>query len=85
MPHPTDDRTFRLPLHLRPRRYEAILSVDLEGKRFTGTELIELTSAEPAGEIVLHAAELDVTRAALHAAGRVLEATSIAPPPRARR
>jgi puromycin-sensitive aminopeptidase len=79
MPHPTDDRTFRLPLHLRPRRYEAILSVDLEGKRFTGTELIELTSTEPAGEIVLHAAELDVTRAALHAAGRVLEATSITP------
>ncbi|WP_242342468.1 M1 family metallopeptidase [Anaeromyxobacter terrae] len=79
MPHPTDDRTFRLPLHLRPLRYEASLSVDLEGKRFAGTERIELSSAEVADEIVLHAAELDVTRAVLHAGGRALEAAAVTP------
>ncbi len=77
MPHPTDDRTFRLPLDVRPRRYEAILSVHLEAKSFSGTERIELTAAEPVSELVLHAAELDLTRAALHAGGRVLEATSV--------
>jgi puromycin-sensitive aminopeptidase len=79
MPHPADDRTFRLPLHLRPHRYEATLSVDLDGKRFSGTERIQLGVAEPSEEIVLHAAELDVTRATLHAGGRVLEAASITP------
>ncbi|HSD19168.1 MAG TPA: M1 family aminopeptidase [Anaeromyxobacter sp.] len=79
MPHPADDRTFRLPLHLRPHHYEATLSVDLDGKRFSGSERIQLGVAQPAEEIVLHAAELDVTRATLHAGGRVLEAVSITP------
>ncbi|WP_242337309.1 MULTISPECIES: M1 family metallopeptidase [Anaeromyxobacter] len=80
MPHPTDDRTFRLPPHLRPLRYEATLSVDLDGKRFSGSERIELSSSRGVDEIVLHAAELDVTRAALHAGGRVLVA-SVTPAP----
>ena len=79
MPHPADDRTFRLPLHLRPHHYEATLSVDLDGKRFSGSERIQLGVAQPAEEIVLHAAELDVTRATLHAGGRVLDAVSITP------
>ncbi len=79
MPHPADDRTFRLPLHLRPHHYEATLSVDLDGKRFSGSERIQLGVAQPVEEIVLHAAELDVTRATLHAGGRVLDAVSITP------
>ncbi|ABS26618.1 M1 family metallopeptidase [Anaeromyxobacter sp. Fw109-5] len=79
MPHPTDERTFRLPTHLRPTRYDATLSVDLEGKRFSGTERVELAAAQPADELVLHAAELDVTRATLRVADRVLEPASITP------
>jgi puromycin-sensitive aminopeptidase len=81
MPHPADDRTFRLPLHLRPSRYDATLSVDFDARRFSGTERIELRAAEPTEEIVVHAAELDVTRAALHAGGRVIAVASISPAP----
>jgi puromycin-sensitive aminopeptidase len=70
MSHPTDDRSFRLPLHVRPTAYDAMLSVDLEGRRFAGTLRIDLALDEPASEIVLHAAGLDLARARLRAGGK---------------
>jgi len=78
MSHPTDDRNFRLPLHVRPTAYDAILSVDLEGRRFAGTLRIDLTLAEPASEIVVHAAGLDVARARVRCGRADLDATGIA-------
>jgi puromycin-sensitive aminopeptidase len=36
MPHPTEDRNYRLPLHVRPLRYAAALSLDLAGHAFRG-------------------------------------------------
>jgi puromycin-sensitive aminopeptidase len=63
--HPTDDRDFRLPPSPRPVRYRADLSLDMERRAFTGRESIELELAVPCDEIVLHAADLEVTRAAL--------------------
>lgn len=74
MPHPTDDRNYRLPLHVRPLRYSATLWLDLAGRAFRGRELVALTVAQATDEIVLHGAELDVSRASVRAGGRTLGA-----------
>ncbi len=79
MAHPTADRNYRLPLHVRPTAYDAMLSVDLEARRFAGTMRVDLTLTEPAPEIVLHAAELDVARARVRTAGTELDAVEIVP------
>ncbi len=69
MAHPTDDRNYRLPASVRPRRYDASLVVDLDGKRFSGRIRVELAVAAAAEELVLHAAELELHRATLQVAG----------------
>ncbi len=81
MAHPTDDRNYRLPLHIRPTAYDAMLSVDLDARRFAGTMRIDLTLSEPAPEIVLHAAEIDVARARVRAGASDLDAIEIVAAP----
>lgn len=54
---------FRLPVTIRPRRYDIALSLDLEAWRFDGEERIDLHLAEPAEEIVLHSADLTIASA----------------------
>ncbi|HEU4384479.1 MAG TPA: M1 family aminopeptidase [Anaeromyxobacteraceae bacterium] len=80
MPHPTEDRNYRLPLHVRPLRYVATLSLDLAGRAFRGRETVQLTVSRPTDEIVLHGANLDVSRAAVRASGRSLAAEAKAIP-----
>jgi puromycin-sensitive aminopeptidase len=60
---PTSDAAFRLPLDVRPLRYEALLSVDVEGRRFHGELTLSLQLGRAMDELVLHAAGLEVTRA----------------------
>ncbi|HEY6101501.1 MAG TPA: M1 family peptidase, partial [Anaeromyxobacter sp.] len=74
MAHPTDDRRFRLPTHVRPVAHDATLSLDVDGKRFTGSMRLDLALAQPDAEIVLHANGLDLSRARLRAAGREVDA-----------
>jgi puromycin-sensitive aminopeptidase len=69
MAHPTEDRNYRLPASPRPTRYDATLSIDMEGRRFSGHAVIHLTLAAAADEIVLHAADLDISRAVLRTGG----------------
>ncbi|HET8734492.1 MAG TPA: M1 family metallopeptidase, partial [Anaeromyxobacteraceae bacterium] len=75
--HPTDDRNYRLPTRVRPRRYDASLSVDLHGKRFDGRLRVELAIAEEVEELVLHAAGLTVREATLHGRGAARTAREI--------
>jgi len=77
MSHPTDDRNFRLPAHVRPASYEASLSLDLAGKAFRGDLIVALALAEPTAEIVLHAADLEVSSAELRGDGWSRPAASI--------
>lgn len=77
MAHPTQDRNFRLPTHARPTAYDAMVSVELEGRRFAGTLRVDLRLGAPVDELVLHAAELDVARARLRTDAGELEARSI--------
>jgi puromycin-sensitive aminopeptidase len=79
MAHPTDDRNYRLPRHLRPSAYDAALSIDLEAKRFSGTLRIALALDVPSDEIVLHAAELDVTDVHARFAGGAAAPVEIRP------
>ncbi|MBK9518740.1 MAG: M1 family metallopeptidase [Anaeromyxobacter sp.] len=70
MIHPTQDRAFRLPLHVRPVRHDARLAIDLESRTFSGELRLDLELARPVTEVVLHAADLELTRAVLTAGGR---------------
>ena len=73
MSHPTEDRNFRLSSNVRPARYVAHLAIDLHGRSFTGRETIELKVDASSPEIVLHATDLDLTRAAFRSGDRVIE------------
>jgi puromycin-sensitive aminopeptidase len=81
MAHPTDDRRFRLPAHVRPVAYDATLSLDLDAKVFSGAVRIDLALSAPAEEVVLHANGLDLARARLSVAGRQEDAAEIRPAP----
>ena len=60
MTHATDDKNFRLPLTIRPRRYAATVTLDMEAKSFTGQQTIELELEKPSKEIILHAIALQL-------------------------
>ncbi|HZZ84723.1 MAG TPA: M1 family aminopeptidase [Anaeromyxobacteraceae bacterium] len=79
MVHPTSDRDFRLPIAVRPTRYRAHLSIDLDGKKFEGQETIELSLAEPVRELALHGVDLHVSSAVCRAAGREFVASRVDP------
>jgi puromycin-sensitive aminopeptidase len=69
MPPSTADRDFRLPADVRPRRYDAFLSVDLSAGSFRGRIRIALALDGPRSEIALHGVGLEVSRAVLRAGG----------------
>jgi len=50
----------RLPVHVKPERYEIFLKPDLIGFSFEGEETIELVLSKPTKEITLHSAEIDI-------------------------
>ena len=55
----------RLPTGVAPRHYAIELEPDLEAATFAGSVAIDIVLTEPAGSIVLNAAELSVARARL--------------------
>lgn len=59
----TATNPYRLPRVAVPRRYEITLEPDLDAATFAGTVEIEVDLIEPLDEIVLNAAELDISRA----------------------
>lgn len=61
---------FRLSELVRPERYDITLTPDLERARFSGEESIAIVLGAETKEIVLHAAELEITVARLTAGGR---------------
>ncbi|MFO0580842.1 MAG: M1 family metallopeptidase [Anaeromyxobacter sp.] len=74
MHRPTDAADYRLPRSIRPLRYDAALSLEPERATFTGTLRLSLRLDAPAAELVLHAADLAVSTAAVVAGGRRLVA-----------
>jgi puromycin-sensitive aminopeptidase len=70
MSHPTDAKDYRLPVHVRPVRYDATLGVNPGAKAFTGALRLDLELGAATREVVLHAAALDLSRAAASAPGQ---------------
>ncbi|MBM4125395.1 MAG: M1 family peptidase, partial [Nitrospira sp.] len=60
---------YRLPRSVVPTRYDLRLEPDLAASTFTGSETITVTVNEATEEIVLNAAELAITDAAMEDAG----------------
>ncbi len=77
MAHATDDKNFRLPLSIRPRRYAATLTLDLEAKTFTGRQSIELKVEKPSDEIILHAIALKLGEVTFRAGERSWKPTEV--------
>jgi puromycin-sensitive aminopeptidase len=57
------DKNLRLPPDIRPTSYDAHLDLDIGARRFRGTATIKLALDAATARIVLHAVELEVTRA----------------------
>ncbi len=53
----------RLPVHVKPERYEIFLKPDLVGFTFEGEETIDLFLEKNTKEITLHSAEIDIKSA----------------------
>ncbi len=62
-------KNFRLPLDVKPHRYNAHLAPDLKAGLFEGRLELEIELAKPRREIVLHAIELNLQRARARLAG----------------
>jgi len=74
MPTAPRPSRFRLPADVRPTAYDLHLEPDLEGGSFRGEVRIALRLARPRAEIVLHATEITIERAAAHGGGREMPA-----------
>src|SRR5271165_144548 len=61
----TDEKNFRLPRNVAPRRYELTLAPDLQTATFLGHERVELDVTEPTSSIVANAADLQISNARL--------------------
>ena len=79
MAHLTQDKNFRLPTTVRPRRYDATLTLDLQNRSFTGVQALDLTLAAPTQELILHAIALSLSSVRFRKDGRTLTPTSIEP------
>ncbi len=84
--HPTEPASigtnepnpYRLPRSILPVRYELELAPDLVEGTFGGTSSTVMEVIEPAGQVVLNAADLDLTEAWVRAdGGRRIEVSSI--------
>src|SRR3989442_3354795 len=60
-----EKRNFRLAKSVRPSRYELRFELDLDGWTSRGHERVALTFDRPSRELVLHALDLIIQRAAI--------------------
>ncbi|HEY3167926.1 MAG TPA: M1 family metallopeptidase, partial [Candidatus Binatia bacterium] len=68
-----NDKPYRLPTAVTPERYEVRLTPDLTTWTFSGEEKVSIQIHEPAREIVLNAAELEIHSVSLNCAdGKVI-------------
>jgi puromycin-sensitive aminopeptidase len=62
---PSHSDPYRLPKTVVPERYEIRLEPDFAAFTFSGEETVKVTVKEPAAEIVLNAAELEIHRVSI--------------------
>ncbi len=66
----TSSDPYRLPRHVIPTHYDLRIEPDLQSHSFTGHELITLTVTELTSELLLNAAELEVSSATVSGEGQ---------------
>jgi puromycin-sensitive aminopeptidase len=69
---PDDDRDFRLPRDVLPRRYQAALWLEFDARAFRGEAVVTVSVERPVTEIALHAISLELQSAELHRGLRIL-------------
>ncbi|HEX8703651.1 MAG TPA: M1 family metallopeptidase, partial [Myxococcaceae bacterium] len=79
MAHATDDKNFRLPRTVLPRRYAATVTLNLDERTFTGVQTLELEVAAPTEEIILHGIALQLNKVVFRAGGEQRTPASIQP------
>ncbi|WP_224246648.1 M1 family metallopeptidase [Hyalangium gracile] len=79
MAHLTEDKNFRLPRTVLPRRYAATLTLNLDERTFTGSQTVELEVASPTSEIILHGIALQLGKVTFRAGNEQRTPTSIQP------
>jgi puromycin-sensitive aminopeptidase len=67
-------KNFRLPPGVRPKRYGALVRVDLGADRFEGDLTIQVHLDRPRAELHLHGVDLELTTAAAECDGRAVPA-----------
>ncbi len=70
------DKNFRLDPAVRPHRYSAHLTLNLDEKRFEGRQTIELELKRGTSQIVLHGIDLSITRAEYVTSSGAVKATA---------
>jgi puromycin-sensitive aminopeptidase len=73
----SEEARYRLPRTVVPRRYDLVFDPDLDAETFSGSETVEIEVRENVDEVVLNAAELDVTSAALERDGTSIAVTDV--------
>ena len=79
MAHLTEDKNFRLPRAVLPRRYSATLTLNLDERTFSGSQTIELEVASPTNELILHGTALQLGKVTLRAGNAQHTPASIQP------
>ncbi|WP_224368997.1 M1 family metallopeptidase [Hyalangium versicolor] len=77
MAHLTEDKNFRLPRTVLPRRYTTTLTLNLDERSFSGTETIELEVTSPTSEIILHGIALQLGKVTFRTDSRQYAPASI--------
>jgi puromycin-sensitive aminopeptidase len=67
MAHLTEDKNFRLPRTVLPRRYQPTVTLDMDERTFTGSQTIELEVVSATDEIILHGIALQLGKVVLRA------------------
>src|SRR5215204_6401527 len=65
----------RLPLAVRPLRYELTIEPDLDSCVFTGSAAVSVVVDEPTSEVVLNARDLHISAAQFEQDGATLDGT----------
>jgi puromycin-sensitive aminopeptidase len=79
MAHSTDDKNFRLPRTVLPRRYAATVALNLDERTFTGSQTVDLEVASPTEELILHGIALQLGKVVFRAGGEQRTPASIQP------
>ncbi|MBN1204373.1 MAG: M1 family metallopeptidase [Myxococcaceae bacterium] len=79
MAHLTEDKNFRLPRTVLPRRYQPTVTLDMEAHTFSGSQTLELEVMSSTDEIILHGIALQLGKAVLRAGNAQHTPVSIQP------